>query len=141
MPGESSAVPTEDRVGLNHLQTSPPTGQASVQHNPQEPVATVEAQATRHVLLENRKLVTKREDVRKLEVRKAKRATKRALIVVATMISRMLGTPVFSDRTEFSVTTGQAREPYHHHRIEVRIDKPGLTARTLQGYYAQQTAR
>jgi hypothetical protein len=26
--------------------------------------------------------------------------------VVATMISRMIGTPVFSDRTEFSVTTG-----------------------------------
>jgi imidazolonepropionase-like amidohydrolase len=25
MPNESSAVPTEDRVGLNHLQTSPPT--------------------------------------------------------------------------------------------------------------------
>jgi hypothetical protein len=49
MPGESSAVPTEDRVGLNHLET---------QHNPQEPVATVEAQATRRVLLENGKLVT-----------------------------------------------------------------------------------
>ena len=43
--------------------------------------------------------------VRKLEVIKAKRATKRELIVVATMISRMAGTPVFSDRTEFSVTT------------------------------------
>jgi hypothetical protein len=27
-----------------------------------------------------------------------------ALRVVATMISRMIGTPVFSDRTEFSVT-------------------------------------
>src|SRR5437016_13774750 len=39
MPGESSAVPTEDRVGLNHLETSPPTGPESVQHNPQEPVA------------------------------------------------------------------------------------------------------
>ena len=34
-------------------------------------------------------------------------ATKRELIVVATMISRMIGTSVFSDRTEFSVTTGQ----------------------------------
>src|SRR2546430_6688985 len=30
MPGESSAVPTEDRVGLNHLETSPPTGPESV---------------------------------------------------------------------------------------------------------------
>src|SRR5947199_8770647 len=49
MPGESSAVPTEDRVGLNHLETSPPTGPESVQHNPQQPVAAVEAQATRPV--------------------------------------------------------------------------------------------
>jgi len=64
MPGESSAVPTEDRVGLNHLQTSPPTGPESRQHNPQESVAAVEAQATRGVLLENCKLVTKREDLR-----------------------------------------------------------------------------
>src|ERR1700739_1704824 len=64
MPGESSAVPTEDRVGLNHLQTSPPTGPESRQHNPQESVAAVEAQATRGVLLENRQLVTKREDLR-----------------------------------------------------------------------------
>jgi hypothetical protein len=45
--------------------------------------------------------------VRKLEATKAKRATKRELIVVATMISRMVGTPVFSDRTEFSVSTTQ----------------------------------
>src|SRR5271166_624393 len=64
MPRESSAVPTQDRVGLNHLQTSPPTGPESVQHNPQEPVAAVDAQATRRVLLENRKLMTKREDLR-----------------------------------------------------------------------------
>jgi hypothetical protein len=35
-----------------------------------------------------------------------KKATKRELIMVATMISRMIGTPVFSDRTEHSVTTG-----------------------------------
>jgi hypothetical protein len=40
-----------------------------------------------------------------VEAIKAKKATKRELIVVATMISRMIGTPVFSDRTEFSVTT------------------------------------
>jgi uncharacterized protein (DUF433 family) len=73
----------------------------------------VEAQATRRVPLKNRKLVTKREDlasraarVRKLEASKAKRATKAELIVVATMISRMIGTFVFPDPTEFSVTTG-----------------------------------
>jgi hypothetical protein len=64
MPRESSAVPTEDCIGLNHLQTSPPTGPESAEHNPQEPVGALEAQATRRVLLENRKLVTKREDLR-----------------------------------------------------------------------------
>jgi hypothetical protein len=64
MPGESPAVPTEDRVGLNHLQRSPPTGPESEQKNPQEAVAAAEAQATRRVLLENCKLVTKREDLR-----------------------------------------------------------------------------
>src|SRR5208283_2660794 len=37
---------------------------------------------------------------------RTKRATNRELIVVATMILRMIGTPVFSDRTEFSVTAG-----------------------------------
>jgi hypothetical protein len=64
MPGESSAVPTKDGVGLNHLETSPPTGPASVQQNPQEPVAAVEAQAMRRVLLENGQLMAKREDLR-----------------------------------------------------------------------------
>jgi hypothetical protein len=102
MPGESPAVPTEDRVRLNHLQRSPPTGPESVQHNPQEPVASAEAQATRRVPLANRKLVAKREYLRlqgsaasKTGAIKAKRATKRVLIVVATMISRIVGTPVF----------------------------------------------
>jgi hypothetical protein len=64
MPGESSAVPSEDCVGLNHVQTSPPTGPESVQHNPQQPVAAVETQATRGVLLENHQLVTKGENFR-----------------------------------------------------------------------------
>src|SRR5664279_2998156 len=64
MPSERSAVPTEDRGGLNHLQTSPPTGPESLKHNPQQPVAAVEAQATRRALLQNRKLVTQREDLR-----------------------------------------------------------------------------
>jgi hypothetical protein len=39
-----------------------------------------------------------------------KKATKRELIVVAIMISRMIGTPVFSDRTEYSVTTTDRRD-------------------------------
>jgi hypothetical protein len=64
MPGESSAVPAEDGVGVNYLETSPPAGPESVQQNPQEPVAPVEAQATRRALLANRKLVAKREDLR-----------------------------------------------------------------------------
>ncbi len=51
------------------------------------------------------KLLCRAARVRKLEATKAKRATKRELIVVATMISRMIGTSVFSDRTEFSVVT------------------------------------
>jgi hypothetical protein len=65
---------------------------------------------------ENRKLVTKREDlrlqgstVRIVETSKVKKATKRELIVVATMISRMMGTPVFSDRTEYSVTASSSK--------------------------------
>jgi hypothetical protein len=51
-------------VGLHYLETWPPAGPESVQHNPQEPVAPVEAQATRRVHLANRKLVAKREDLR-----------------------------------------------------------------------------
>jgi hypothetical protein len=97
--------------------TSPPTGPESVQHNPQQPVAAVEAQATRRVLLENRKLVAKREyhclqgsTGSKTGAIKAKRATKKELIVIATMIPRMVGTLVFSDRTEFSVATPQGAE-------------------------------
>src|SRR5208283_3447510 len=46
--------------------------------------------------------------VRKVEAIKVKKAMKRELIV-ATMTSRMIGTPVFSDRAEFSVTTSLMR--------------------------------
>jgi len=45
--------------------------------------------------------------VRKLEATKAKRATKREIIVVTTMISLLIGTSLFSDRTEFSVATAR----------------------------------
>jgi len=55
--------------------------QGQVQHNRPEPVAAVEAQATRRVLLANRKLLAKREDLRmqastgsKTGATKAKRA-------------------------------------------------------------------
>jgi hypothetical protein len=56
--------------------------------------------------------MTKREDLRlqgntgsKLEVTKARRATKRELIVIPPRISRMIRTSAFSAPTEFSVTT------------------------------------
>ena len=52
-----------------------------------------------------------------MEAIKAKKATKRELIV-ATMISQMIGTSVFSDRTGFSVTTGFAWETW--------LARPGL---------------
>ena len=42
----------------------------------------------------------------KLEATKAKGATKRELMVVDTLISRMIGASLFSGRTEFSVATG-----------------------------------
>jgi len=41
--------------------------------------------------------------VRKLEATSAKRATKRELIVVAATISRMIGTPLFSE-IDFAAT-------------------------------------
>jgi hypothetical protein len=78
----------------------------------------VEAQATWRVLLKNRQLVTKREDLRlqgstgsKTGDYQSEKATKREFIVVAIMISRMIGTPVFSDRTEFSVITACHARP------------------------------
>jgi len=80
MPRESSAVPTQDRVGLNHLQTSPPIGPESVQHNPQEPVAAVDAPATRRVLLQNRKLMTQREDLNDSDARPVKRSRLRRIL-------------------------------------------------------------
>jgi hypothetical protein len=132
MPGDSSAVPTEDRVGLNHLQASPPTGPEAVQQNPQEPVAAVEAQATRRVLLENSS-ACRAARVRKLETTKAKRATKRELIVVATMISRMIGTPVFSERAEFSVATGSG-EPMDLNKLGQQVIRPVVEAIRLDWY-------
>jgi len=57
-------------------------------------------------------LVSQREDLRlqgitgpKTGRDQSEKCDKRKLIVVATIISPMIGTPVFSDRTEFSVTT------------------------------------
>ena len=99
MPGESFAVPTDDRVGLIS-RVQPDTVDRLT---PQEPFAV--GQATRRLGRSARISACKAARVRKVEAIKAKKATKGELIVVATMISRMAGTPVFSDRTEFSVFT------------------------------------
>jgi hypothetical protein len=108
MPGESSAVPTEDGVGLNRLEASPRPGPESAQQNPKEPVAAREAQAMRRVLLRNRELVRKREDLH-LQGSTGSMSSLFvalfALLVVATMISPMIRTSVFSDRLGFSVAT------------------------------------
>src|ERR1017187_9593826 len=50
--------------GANDVQTTAPIGPPSRQQDPQEPVGALEAQARRRVLLKNRELVTKREDLR-----------------------------------------------------------------------------
>ena len=38
---------------------------------------------------------------------------------------------------ELSFNSPTASQPDEYHQIEVRVDKPGLTARTRQGYYSQ----
>ena len=48
--------------------------------------------------------------------------------MVATMISRTVGTPVFSDRAEFSVSTGQGFEPPHVHQLNSRSLQLALPA-------------
>ena len=42
---------------------------------------------------------------------------------------------------ELSFIPPAADQPDEYHHLEVRIDKPGLTARTRQGYYAQPAPR
>ena len=62
IPGERSALPSDDRSGLHDLQTRAPTGPESRQQNPQNAVGALQAQVTRGVGLENGKLVTKSEN-------------------------------------------------------------------------------
>ena len=38
---------------------------------------------------------------------------------------------------EISFNPAKAEQPNEYHRLEIRVTKPGLTARTTQGYYAQ----
>jgi hypothetical protein len=46
------------------VQTTAPTGPPSREQDPQKPVGALEAQTPRCILLENRELMTKREDLR-----------------------------------------------------------------------------
>src|SRR5260370_42323762 len=54
----------DNRIRANDVQTTAPTGPPSREQDPQEPVTALEAQAPRRVLLENRELVAKRENLR-----------------------------------------------------------------------------
>jgi len=103
-------------AGLNHLQTSPPTGPEIGTRQPTRAGSQRwEAQATWRVLLENRIVGDEGRGsppaapatgpkTGGLPKRKGRR--KRELIMVATMISRMIGTPcVFQIGPEFPVTT------------------------------------
>jgi hypothetical protein len=105
-------MPSNDRIRANDVQTMAPTGLASRQQDPQEPVGALQAQARRRVLLENCELVTKREDLRlqsdtgsKTEGEQSEKGDEKRAHRDSTRISRMIGTSAFSDRTEFSVTT------------------------------------
>ena len=105
-------MPPDDRVGLDHLQARAPIRPESRPQNPQQSVAGLEAHATRCVLVENGQLVTKGENLRLPGGTGPKtggdqsETSKTELIVEATMIPRMIITSAFSDRTEFSVSTG-----------------------------------
>jgi hypothetical protein len=76
----------------------------------------MEVQTRRRVLLENRELVTKRNDLSlqggtgsKTGRYQSEKGDEKRAHRNRTRISRILGTPVFSDRTEISVTTGLPR--------------------------------
>jgi hypothetical protein len=42
---------------------------------------------------------------------------------------------------EISFDPPPAKQRDEYHRLEIQLDKPGLTARTRQGYYAQPSPR
>ena len=82
----------------------------------QEPVAAVEAQATRRVVLENRKLVTKGEDLRlqgsttsKTGAHKSEKGDEKRAHRGSHHDLMNDRNPAFSDRTEFSIITAVLR--------------------------------
>jgi hypothetical protein len=106
-------VPSDDRGGLDHLQTSPPTRPESRQQNPEHAVGALKAQAPRRIRLENSQLVSKSENLR-LQCGAApktrgdhgtKADENRVHDGDDYDISRMIVNYAFADRTEYSVRT------------------------------------
>ena len=58
---------------------------------------------------------------------------------VAGMLKRCLSDTESWYEITFSMPPAERPDEYHH--IEIRLDKPGLTARTRDGYYAQPEPR
>lgn len=54
---------------------------------------------------------------------------------VAGMLQRCLAD--LESWYEINIDMSPAEQPNQYHHIEIRVDKPGLTARTRDGYYAQ----
>jgi hypothetical protein len=42
---------------------------------------------------------------------------------------------------EITLNMPPAEKPNEYHHVEVKVDKPGLTVRTRDGYYAQPEPR
>jgi hypothetical protein len=112
VPAPRSVFP--DASVISASQTMAPTGPPSRQQSPQQSVGALEAQTSRRVLLENRELVTKRNDLHlqggtgsKTGRYQSEKGDEKRAHRDHTRISRILGTPAFSARTEFSVTTGR----------------------------------
>jgi hypothetical protein len=101
-------VPADDGVGLHDLQAGAPTRPAAREQDPQPSVRALQEQTRWRILVEHDQLVTKGENprARKLEAKKAKRATKTEFIVDATIIPRMMvNLCVFKSDGVFSMHT------------------------------------
>ena len=127
IPGESSAVPTEDRVRLNHLQASAANRTRIATTEPTRAGRCAGGAKDAARSLENSQLVTKREDLRlqgntgpKTGDYRSNKGDEKRSHRGSAMISRMIGTSAFSNRTEFSATTGST----HRMRAPVFVPIP-----------------
>ena len=61
------------------------------------------------------------------------------LALSSTAVAQLLEESVADANAYYELTfaAAPAEKPNEYHHIEVKVDKPGLTARTRQGYYAQ----